>query len=100
MKPVLGDVRVGIKRLRQLGGDWTAHRNGLGRWYYTGTLHGHTYEIRAYAHFAPRYEGDDDNYEVLWHTTRDGVPWGYATRYPVELVECGHEAPIVAREAR
>jgi len=79
--------RVGVRAFRKLGGTWEAHRNGMGSWYYTGTLDGHSYDVRAYAHFAPRFDGDDDGFEVLWHTTRDGKPWGYATRYPVEQIQ-------------
>lgn len=75
---------VSVRALRKLGGTWEAHRNGMGSWYYTGSLNGHAYEIRAYAHLSPRFDGDDENFDVLWHTTRDGKAWGYATRYPVE----------------
>lgn len=79
--------RVGVRAFRKLGGTWEAHRNGMGSWYYTGNLNGHAYEVRAYAHFAPRFDGDDEGFDVLWHTTRDGKPWGYATRYPVEQIQ-------------
>lgn len=76
-----------IRELRKLGGTWEAHRNGMGSWFYTGTLNGHAYEIRAYAHHSPRFEGDDESFTVLWHTTRDGKPWGYATHYPVDQLQ-------------
>jgi hypothetical protein len=78
--------RVNIRAFRKLGGTWQPHRNGMGGWYYTGELEGHTYEVRAYAHFAPRFDGDDDSFEILWHTTRDGKPWAFATRYPAEQI--------------
>lgn len=82
--------RVSIRTLRALGGTWVAHRNGMGSFYYTGELNGHTYEVRAYSHFSPRFDGDDDSFIVLWHITRDGEPFGFATAYPVELIK---EAP-------
>lgn len=81
--------RVGVRAFRKLGGTWEAHRNGMGSWYYTGTLDGHAYEVRAYAHIAPRFDGDDEGFDVLWHTKRDGQSWGYATRYPVEQIKEG-----------
>lgn len=86
---------VTLRAFRKLGGTWTAHRTGMGSWYYTGELDGHTYEVRGFAHLAPRFDGDDDSFELLWHTTRDGQPWGFATRYPVEQIERGKSDPSV-----
>ncbi len=84
--------RVSVRAFRKLGGEWLAHRNGMGAWFYTGSLDGHAYEVRSYAHFSPRYDGDDDNFTVLWHTTRDGVPWGCPTSYPVEQIRDARKA--------
>lgn len=76
-----------IKRLRKLGGQWAAQRNGMGGWWYSGSLNGKEVELRAYSHFAPRYDGDDDSFVTLWHTTIDGKPFGAATAFPVEQME-------------
>lgn len=88
-------TKVGIGAFRKLGGRWEAHRNGMGTFYYTGELGGHTYEVMSYAHYAPRWDGDDGDgaFTVLWHTTRDGKPWGYATLYPVEQIQEAQDEP-------
>ena len=79
----MGDVS--IMRFRKLGGTWTAERNGW-VWVYRGVLDGHTYTVRSYAHAAPQYDGDDDSFVTLWHTERDGKPWGFPTTDPVVMI--------------
>lgn len=78
--------KVSIRGFRKLGGTWEAHRNGMSSWSYTGDFQGHSYEVRAYAHIDPRFDGDDDSFTVLWHTYRDGKPWGVPTTNPIMMI--------------
>lgn len=68
----------------------------MGSWYYTGELNGHSYEVRAYIHLTPRYDGDDEGFVILWHTTKDGQPWGCPTTYPVEQVATYNGAEVAS----
>ena len=79
-----------IKRLRALGGTWVAERTGsFGNWRYSGSYGGAAWDVRSYAHLAPRYDGDDETFVVRWHIERNGVPWGYPTSDPVTAIGAG-----------
>lgn len=75
-----------IAALRSLGGRWSARRQGFGSWAYEGSLDGCRYDILRYAHYAPRFDGDDDSFVCLWHVKRDGEPFGVPTRDPAFML--------------
>lgn len=77
-----------IKRLRALGGDWTAERIGFGYYRYRGTWLGSSWELQSYAHLAPQFDGDDETFESMFHIYRDGTLFEHPTSDPVFLMRC------------
>lgn len=80
-----------IRKLRELGGVWTAERRGWG-WRYHGVLDGVHYDLDSCAHLAPRFDGDDDSFVVLWHIEANGKAVMFPSREPVGLVRMHAEA--------
>lgn len=76
-----------IKDLRRLGGTWTAERYGFGVYVYHGNWKGAKWKIQSFAHMAPRFDGDDDNFKVLWHITKNGEPVGFPSKDPVLVLK-------------
>lgn len=68
----LQPVKINIKSLRQLGGTWRAIQCGFGNYWYEGIIGNDTFEVKSYAHLAPRYDGDDDSFVIKWHTYKNG----------------------------
>lgn len=77
---------VNIRAFRKLGGVWEARRNGMGRFYYTGNVKGHHYEVLV-------YDTEDDRFPKVWYIKRDGKPLGYVTQSPVEQIKLALMTP-------
>ncbi len=78
-----------IKKLRSLGGEWTAKRKSFGTYSYHGKIDKDIYELNSYAHFTPRFDGDDDSFTAYWHIIKNGKEFMWPSEDPVFLLKIG-----------
>lgn len=61
--------------------EWNAELVSFGVYEYSCEYKNHKILLKSFAHLSPKFDGDDESYEVRWHLYVDNNFYGYIHSY-------------------